>query len=119
MSLIRAFKTEFINVDFDEILSSVCNTATLSKKHLLDYTAYKLNYITSTNDNFLAVKQTLDNMTDFKSICKKTGDTLYSYTNYERDNKTYKTVIQTQRVLFNNFIDFIKKIPILESKMSR
>lgn len=116
---IQAFKKEFVDVDFDKILQGVCDTSTLSSKYYLDYTEYKMNYTMSTSKNYSNIKQTLNKMTDFKSVCKTTGDTLYSYTNYENDNKIYKGIIQEQRVTFNNFIDFIKKIPILESRMKK
>jgi hypothetical protein len=109
------FKRDFIDIDFDRLLDDVCDVSSLSNRCYLDYTEYKLNYMLETQKNYDFYKKAEANVTNYKTTLK-TGDVLYSFTNYTRDNKVYKDILLRQRRLFENFTEFIKSVPILNSR---
>lgn len=111
----------FENINFDKILQDTdigtdTYIKTLDSNVYIEYTQAKLDYLLKTGINHEEFKKITSKMKDFKTI-DNNGDVLYSYTNYQRDNKLLKDLIVKQQNMLDNFLDFTRKIRVIDSKL--
>lgn len=111
MNHLTFFKREYIDADFDKILTDSCNVAELSNESFIDYTEYKLNYMMSANARYDRLKALVQATLDYKQVSG--DDIIYTYTNYPLFNRQCSEILIAQREQFNNFTDFIKGIKLV------
>jgi len=115
------FYNQFINFDFDKLLIDNDNQY-INDNHY--YLSYKNSYLNSSNDNYTALKSLISEIESFSSyncsiniesniiLFNSNISNLSTFNNYKF---IYKQLILSQRLLFDNFIEYIKNINILSN----
>jgi hypothetical protein len=107
----ESFKNQFLNVNFDKFLFENNNEFVNSNEF---YIQYKTEYMSKTQENLMKYSElmkTFKHMENNYTIDKnKYSYTFVNKTEYTRLNKELKHILNEQRVLYNNFMNYIQFI---------